>query len=111
MGLHKLISKMNNNDGSLDDVINKKRKDRLASIKALTIVISIVLGATFGIYYLGMLNPIGLSNPAPSECDSIGMAWVGGFLNFLVVTVFLVVLGLIGGGLYITFLSLKKKFE
>jgi len=71
---HKLLSQMVNE-------MKPKPLVNMAKLKAITVILLIILGLTFGVYYMGKLNIAHLYLPNNS---SIAIVWIYGFINTVI---------------------------
>jgi len=78
---HKMSSQMNKYLWDFKDIpVIKSPLVNMAKLKAITVILLIIAGSTFGIYYLGEWNVIGLIN----DSNSIILTWLVGLLTIVV---------------------------
>ncbi len=107
---HKLLSQME----GYNDEMKPEPLVNMAKLKAISIILLIILGSTFGVYYMGEWNmiDIDISHKADSNGNlNMGHTWVLGFLNTLIGLVGLCVASAICVGLYTLYQNLVKKFN
>ena len=91
-----------------NDEMKPKPLINLAKVKALVIILSIILGSTFGLYYMGEWNYFEVGVHADPSKFNI---WVLGLLNTIMFALGLFVTGVICYLLYMLYEHLVKEFS